>query len=89
MCACASFTSAPTIFSQVACDVRRLRQFTKGQTDGPGGWLDEAGENVIVADPPTWNDAIDQMSLVGLDLSDSGENNDLATGFVFFHQAMS
>src|SRR5215468_10505650 len=30
ICACASFTSAPGIFSQVACDVRRLLQFTHG-----------------------------------------------------------
>ena len=30
LCACASFTSAPTNFSQVACEVRRDRQFTHG-----------------------------------------------------------
>jgi hypothetical protein len=30
ICACASFTLAPTIFSQVACEVRRHRQFTQG-----------------------------------------------------------
>ena len=30
ICACASFTSAPTNFNQVACEVRRHRQFTQG-----------------------------------------------------------
>src|SRR5580704_7291057 len=50
ICPCASFMSAPASFSQTQCEVRRDRQFTHGTPTAPGCWLDEATQNIVVAD---------------------------------------